>query len=176
VAAGAVFLTVLRTNDPFCLPQSSWVALLSIAHRYEFMNVRKRAIREIYDRKPSKYPNAQRANTDSDSDVASDPKSTPDYVMLISAAEKYDVPLRHVVPAFVAVVMREQPLADIEAALLSMDTVVRLARAREEFLRKILPNQGVLFSPANYEDDMARKIVSNIWQIAKTGDAVKKFF
>jgi len=108
-----------------------------------------------------------------DSDVDSDPKSKPDYAMLISAAEKYDVPLRHVVPIFVAVVMREEPLTDIEAALLSMGTVIRLARGREEFLRKILPNQGILFSPANYGDDMAKKIVSNIWQIAKKGDAVK---
>jgi len=60
VAAGAVFPTVLRTNDTFRLPQSSWMALLSIAHRYEFMNAQKRAIREIYDRGPlrSQYPNA----------------------------------------------------------------------------------------------------------------------
>jgi hypothetical protein len=148
------------------------VALLSIAHRYEFMNVRKRAIREIYDRKLGKYPNAQRANTDSDSDVDSDPKSKPDYAMLISAAEEYDVPPRHVVPTLVAVVMREEPLTDVEAALLRMGTVVRLARAREEFLRKILPPfpRGALYIP---HDNMARKIVSNIWQIAETGDAVQ---
>jgi hypothetical protein len=44
-------------NDTFCLSQSSWVALLSIAHRYEFMNARKRAIREIYNCRPSEYPN-----------------------------------------------------------------------------------------------------------------------
>jgi len=62
--------------------------------------------REIYDRRPSKHPNAQRVNTDSNSDVDSDPKSKPDYAMLISAAEKYGVPLWHVVPTFVAFVMR----------------------------------------------------------------------
>lgn len=90
--------------------------------------------------------------------------------MLISTAEKYDVPLRHVVPTFVAVVKREEPLMDVEAALLRMGTVVRLARAREEFLRKILPNRSW---GANREDGMAREIVSNIWQIAKTGDAVQ---
>ena len=56
VAAGAIYPTVLRTNDNFRLPQLSWVALLSIAHRYEFTNMRERAIREIYDRKPGKYP------------------------------------------------------------------------------------------------------------------------
>jgi len=139
-------------NDTFCLPQSSWVALLSIAHRYEFMNVRERAIREIYDRKPD-----------------SDPKSKPDYAMLISAAEKYDVPPWHVVPTFVAVVVREEPLTDVEAALLPMGTVVRLARAREEFLRKIIPMRArdALFSTPSDEAGMARRIVSNIWQIAK---------
>jgi hypothetical protein len=36
-------------HDGFSLPQSSWIALLSIAHHYEFLNVRERAIREIYD-------------------------------------------------------------------------------------------------------------------------------
>ena len=34
----------------FTLSQESWIALpgLSITHRYEFLNVRERAIREIY--------------------------------------------------------------------------------------------------------------------------------
>ena len=172
MVAGAVFATVLRANDTFRLPQSSWIALLSIAHRYEFMNVRKRVIREIYDCRLSKHPNAQRVNTDSNSDVASDSKSKPNYAMLISAAEKYDVPLRHVVPTFVAFVMRGEPLTEVEAALLSMGMVVRLARAREEFLHKTLPNQGeMIFIPPNYADEMAKKIVSNIWQITKKSDA-----
>jgi len=126
VAAGAIFPTVLRTNDNFRLPQSSWVALLSIAHRYEFTDMRERAIREVYDSGPSKYPNAQRANTDPDSDI--DPN--PDHAMLISAAEKYDVPLKHVVPTLAALVMREEPLTEVEVALFSIGMIVRLARAR----------------------------------------------
>jgi hypothetical protein len=54
VVAGVIFLAVRRTNATFRLPQSSWMALLSIAHRYEFMTVRERAIREIYDVRLSK--------------------------------------------------------------------------------------------------------------------------
>jgi len=154
VAAGAIFPTVLRTNDNFRLPQSSWVALLSIAHHYEFTDMRERAIREIYDSGPSKYPNAQRANTDSDSDV--DPDSN--HAMLISAAEKYDVPLKHVVPTFVALVMRKEPLTEVEVALFSIGMIVRLAGAREDLLRNT--TAGTL--PSEYT---ARGIVCRIWSL-----------
>ena len=160
MAAGAVFPAVLRTNDTFRLPQSSWIALLSIAHRYEFMNARKRAIREIYDRGPSKYPNAQPANTDSDSNVAPDPDSRPDDAMLISAAEKYDVPIWHVVPTFVAFVVREEPLTEAEAALMSLGTVIRLAHAREDLLRKT--NAGKPPS-ASQREAVAKNIARDIW-------------
>jgi hypothetical protein len=36
----------------FSLPHASWIALLSIAHRYDFPNVRTRAIREIFKMNP----------------------------------------------------------------------------------------------------------------------------
>ncbi|KAI0251878.1 hypothetical protein BJV78DRAFT_395638 [Lactifluus subvellereus] len=47
------FETLLRyfynsMHDGFSLPQTSWIALLSITHRYDFPNVRERAIREVY--------------------------------------------------------------------------------------------------------------------------------
>ena len=153
MAAGGAFPTVLRANDNFRLPQSSWVALLSIAHRYEFTDMRERAIREIYNSGPSKHRNAQRANTDSDSDV--DPNS--DHAMLISAAEKYDVPLQHVVPTFVAFVMREEPPTEVEFALFSIGMIVRLTGAREDLLRNTtnkLPSKAT-----------AKRIVCRIWSL-----------
>ena len=154
VAAGAIFPTVLRKNDNFRLSQSSWMALLSIAHHYGFPNTRERAIREIYDSGPSKYRNAQRANTDSDSDVA----PGTDHAMLISAAEKYDVPLKHVVPTFVALVMRKEPLTEVEVALFSVGMIVRLAGAREDLLRNT--TAGNL--PSEYT---AKGIVYRIWSL-----------
>ena len=73
--------------------------------------------------------------------------------MLILAAEEYDVPLQHVVPTFVAFVRRTEPLTEAEVALFSIGTIVRIARAREEFLRK-----GVGRSEA-----IAKRIVCDIW-------------
>ena len=145
-------------NDNFRLPQLSWVALLSIAHRYEITNVRERAIREIYDRGPGKYPDAQWANTDSDSDV--DPDS--DHAMLISAAEECDVPPQQVVPTFVALVMRRAPLTEAEVALLSIGTIVRLARAREDFSRNTTTPR--LQVPPEAQ---AKRIVCDIWGLPR---------
>ena len=165
MAAGGAFPTVLRTNDTFRLPQSSWMALLSIAHRYEFMNVWKRAIDEIYERGPFRcqYPNAQPANTDSDSDVVPDPDSRLDDAMLISAAEKYDVPLWHVVPTFVAFVMREESLTEAEAALMSLGTVIRLAHARESFLRKTTTTPAKPPSVTGHREAVAKSIARDLW-------------
>jgi hypothetical protein len=63
--------------------------------------------------------------------------------MLISAAEKCDVPLQQVVPTFVALVMRIAPLTEAEVALLSIGTIVRLARAREDFFTQRYYKQSI---------------------------------
>jgi hypothetical protein len=123
-------------HDNFHLQQSRWIALLSIAHRYEFQNVLKRAIREIYDRPPS-----ERGPGDSDEDLE------PDDPMLISVAEKYDVPFEHVVPTLVALVMREEPLTEAEVTRLSPLTVSRLGRAREIFLCKTVSGPSSFSGP-----------------------------
>ena len=82
--------------------------------------------------------------------------------MLISAAEKYDVPLKHVVPYFVAFVMREEPLTEAEAALMSLGTVIRLAHAREALLRKT--NTGAPPS-ATTREAAAKSIARDIWPV-----------
>jgi hypothetical protein len=98
------------------------------------------------------------------SDAAPDPDSKPDDAMLISAAEKYDVPLWHVIPTFVAFVTREEPLTEVEAALMSLGTVIRLARAREDLLRKT--SIGKPPSVA-YRQAVAKDIARDIWPAPK---------
>jgi len=70
-------------HDDFYLPQSSWIALLSIARRYGFQDVFKRAIREIYDGPATKTRNRRRSYSE-----------LGDPIFLVSIAEQYDVPLR----------------------------------------------------------------------------------
>jgi len=166
------FQTLLRyfykgMRDGFSMTQKRWIALLSIAHRYEFLKVRKHAIREIYDRPLKKRDVPQQKSgvdagpsSDSDSDANSDPDSAwkPDYLLLITMAEEYDVPLRHVLPYFVTIVMRDESLRENEVMTLSAPTVCRLSRAREKFM----PKRGF-----GNRVQMALKIVCDIWLVGK---------
>ncbi|KAN0136877.1 hypothetical protein V8E53_005318 [Lactarius tabidus] len=151
------FETLLRyfykgMHDGFKLPQPSWIALLSIAHRYEFLNVYERAIREIYD------PAAQQAQ---------------DHMLLIIVAEMYDVPPKHLIPSLVTFVMRAQPLSEGEVARFSALTVSRLAHAREDFVRRSVNAPPPLMfglSPPNssgpsWKEKVAKDVVRKIWQI-----------
>ena len=134
-------------HDGFSLPRSRWIVLLSIAHRYEFMDVRARAIREIYD------PLGKR-DKKSISDPGPDPEP-PNYVTLILTAEKYNVPLEQALPSYMDLVMRKDPLKEGEIACLSALTVHQLASAREEYFRT-----GDLYPT---EEIAAESIVLNIW-------------
>ena len=109
-------------HDGFSLPHASWIALLSIAHRYDFPNVLTRAIREIFDESKIAIGN---------------------HLAVVSAAEKYDVPSKYTLPWFIAIVRRKQPLTEDEVASLSALTVCRLAQARERFVRDILYSKGL---------------------------------
>ena len=140
-------------HDGFSLPQASWIALLSIAHRYDFLNVYERAIREIYD------PAVQQAQ---------------DHMLLITVAEKYDVPPKHLIPSLVTFVLRPQPLSEGEVARYSPLTVSRLAHAREDFVRKKVTNAqpppafgwpAALSGGPSWKENMAKSVVCKIWQI-----------
>jgi hypothetical protein len=111
--------------DDFSLPQTSWIALLSIAHRYDFSNVRKRAIREIFHPQGAAQQQSQ------------------DHVILLLVGERYHVPHEDLVPSLIVLVMRSQSLTEDEVTHLSALTVSRLARAREEFVRKTANPQPV---------------------------------
>jgi hypothetical protein len=157
------FETLLRyfyksMHDGFSLPQPSWIALLSIAHHYEFLNVRERAIREIYE------PAAA--------------QQSHDHMLLILVAEKYDVPPRHLLPSLVSFVMRSQPLTEVEVSSFSALTVSQLAHAREDFVRKTvnpLPSQlGWGIAPPNgpsWRENVAKDVVWKIWQVQNNDDS-----
>ena len=147
-------------HDGFSLPQSSWIALLSIAHHYEFLNVRERAIREIFG------PAAQQPQ---------------DYMLLISVAEKYDVPPQHLVLSLVSLVTRAQPLSEGEVARFSALTVSRLAHAREDFVRRTVNPPPPMFglTPMNgpsWREDAAKDVVCKIWQVQNDGQYEIPFY
>jgi len=151
-------------HDGLFLPEASWIALLSIAHRYDFQNVRARAIREIYG-SLRQWDMAQ-PGPDSDSEICPAPTPAPtipdpNHLTLISTAEKYDVPLRQVFPSFVGLVMREEPLTVVEITRLSTLTVHRLARAREDYLRRTTRMADL------DTRRVAKEIVRDIWPATK---------
>lgn len=143
-------LAIIRMHHDFDLPQSRWITLLSIAHRYEFLGVCKRAVYELFDR-----PASERQNSPSESE--------PGYAVLISVAEKYDVPLQHVLPSIIALVMRAESLMEVEVAHLSTLTICRLGRAREEYVRATVRRS------MNFEGrvTVAKDIVRDIWGAAQ---------
>ena len=140
---------VLSTHDGPSLRQSEWIALLSIAHRYEFLGVRARAIREIYD-----LPGQRDKETPGSGSGPGPGPGLPDYLTLILTAEKYDVSLEQALSSFVGLVMREEPLTEVEITRLSALTVHRLARAREVYLRM---KERERYPPA------VERIVRDIW-------------
>jgi hypothetical protein len=146
-------------HDGFSLPQTSWIALLSIAHRYEFLNVRERVIREIYDILPE-----QQDPLDSDED----------HPLLVSVGEKYDVPPRHMLPSLVQLVIREQPLTPDEVSRFSALTVSRLAHAREAYVRKTVIYPEHIGWSKQIEHwkwccGVARILVCKIWAVENDG-------
>ena len=140
-------------HHDFDLPESSWITLLSIAHRYEFLNIYKRAIYELFDRPASGRQSSGSA-------------SGPSYAKLISVAEKYDVPFQHVLPSIVALVTRSEPLIEVEVVHLSMLTICRLGRAREEYIRTTVRHSRSLNLDGKVM--VVKDIVRNIWGVTQS--------
>ena len=157
------FPTVLLYSiyDDFTLSQESWVALLSIAHRYEFLNVRERAIREIYGPFQARQKGWSSILLRSTIEQKMQRElQQHDYQLLISVAEKYDVLLRDVVPLLLPFVLREQPLTEGEVLRFSALTVSRLAHAREDYRARRPPLGG----PPDLEE-----IIYRIWEVPRDG-------
>ncbi|KAI0305099.1 hypothetical protein B0F90DRAFT_1701254 [Multifurca ochricompacta] len=150
------FETLLRYFYQRCVP--SVTAPLGTANALprppHFLNVRERAIREIYGQ------------------VA----QPQDHLLLLSVAEKYDLPPKHLLSSLVVLVTRPQPLTEGEVARFSALTVSRLAHAREDFVRRTVnppPLQpGWLATVPNgpsWKDDVAKDVVCKIWEIQNDG-------
>jgi len=142
--------------DGFTLSQESWIALLSIAHRYEFLNVRERAVREIY----GPFRARQEGWEDRTEQELQEELEQHDYQLLISVAEKYDVSLRDHFPLLLPFVVREQPLTEGEVLRFSALTVSRLAHARED-------HQRAREAPSWQASEGLEEIVYRIWQVQK---------
>jgi hypothetical protein len=141
--------------DDFALSQESWIALLSITHRYEFLNVRERAILEIYG------PFRARQKRWEEQEIQQE-LQRHDYQLLISVAEKYNVPIRDLVPLLLPFVVRQQPLTEGEVLGFSALTVSRLAHAREDFQRE---RRETMFKTPD-----TKEIVYRIWQVQPEND------
>jgi len=113
------------------------------------MNVRARAIREI-------YPLGKRDQEKPASNLVQDSKPLS-CLELISLAEKYDVLLEQALPYFVELVVRKEPLTEAEIARSPVLTVHRLARAREE----ARASRGL------FDSRITKKIVGDIWPAGK---------
>jgi len=133
--------------------------LLSIAHRYDFLNVRERAIREIYgpfralQERWAKMKSVEKRREEMEQEL-----QQHDYQLLISVAEKYNVPLRHIVPLLLLFVVREQPLTEGEISGISALTLSKIAHAREKFQRERGSKSGVSALGT-------KEIVYRIWQV-----------
>jgi len=84
--------------------------------------------------------------------------------MLISVAEKYDVPPQHFVPLLLPFATRKQPLTEGEVLHFSALTVSRLAQAREDFQRESMTQNWRTLGITD-----AKEIVNKIWQVQKDG-------
>lgn len=165
VLMNAVSTVLYSIYADFTLPQASWIALLSITHRYEFLNVRDRAIFEIYGPFRARQKRWESLSTDRREQEIQQELQQYDYQPLIIVAEKYDVPLRDLVPLLLPFVWREQPLTEEEVMGFSALTVSRLAHAREDTLR----SRGSGYRTVNATAENVKEILHRIWQVQNDG-------
>jgi len=106
-------------HEGFSLTQTSWIALLSIAHHYEFPNVHKRTINEIYHVLLQQQEQLQH-----------------DHPLLISVGEKYDMEPWYMVLSLIGLVMQVQPLMPDKVVRFSSHTVSQLTHVCEDFVHR----------------------------------------
>ena len=124
------------------MPISNWVALLSIAHQFQFIDAESRARREVFQHSPL------------------------DPVEQISLAEQLSVPISFVVPALEDLVRRRKPLQKEELTKLSREMIGRLCKAREKYVRE----SSRMFASESWLKQVASNIVKSVWhtEIAST--------
>ncbi|KAI0314684.1 hypothetical protein OF83DRAFT_1063399, partial [Amylostereum chailletii] len=98
----------------FALPQASWRAVLSIAHRFTFAEIFDRALRELIP-----------------------PPTAEDAIAIIAVVEKYDIAVDRVAPALQMLVRRQEPLTEFEWEKMSWSMASHIAQARERYVAKV---------------------------------------
>ncbi|TFY75413.1 hypothetical protein EWM64_g8598 [Hericium alpestre] len=124
-------------HDDSTMPKESWVALLSVAHRYDIAVVQSRTAKAL---------------------VALDPPVNP--VELIAIASKYDLPRRPFTAALETVIRRSQPFSIDEIEMLPSDMLTALCRGREWYIRDC--NRSFSMSEAGLAAN-AQRIVKDIF-------------
>src|SRR5882762_2875371 len=120
-----------------------WIALLSIASRYDMDKIRERAIKQISRAQPSVDP-----------------------VDKIILAEKHDIST-WLVPAYIALCHRETTLEESEAMKLGLSVTVKLNRAREA-VRALGPRRRSSVSAiAEYDSGVLRIVKQVFWPSAE---------
>jgi hypothetical protein len=128
--------------DSFVMSTEEWVALLSITHRFRFIEAKFRAQREIFEHSIALGPVAR-----------------------ISLAEKHSVPTTFIVPALEDLVRRPEPLLERDIANLSGEMVARLGDAREKYLRE----SSRMFASETWLKRVAHDIVKQLWRPTREG-------
>ncbi|KAI0061121.1 hypothetical protein BV25DRAFT_794638 [Artomyces pyxidatus] len=124
--------------EDFSLPVKSWIAVVSIAHRFKFHDAERRATREIYTHCPPLDPVEQ-----------------------IRIAEKHDVPVAFLVSALETLVARPVSLRATEVAEMSTRTVVLVGAARERYIRQ----SNVVFMTDAKRARILEEIVKEVWEL-----------
>lgn len=115
------------------MPISNWVALLSIAHQFQFTDAESRARREVFHHSPL------------------------DPVKQIFLAEQLSVPISFVMPALEDLVRRRKPLQKTELTNLSREMISRLCKAREKYVRE----SSRMFASESWLKQVASNIVKS---------------
>lgn len=98
------------------LSRDHWTNLLSIASRYDFDDIRERAIKEISSFRPPLEP-----------------------VRMVELALRHDVP-QWLEPGYCALCQRQQPMNEAEVNKVGLHLAVKISRARD-LLRRSKPKQ-----------------------------------
>lgn len=124
------------------MPIANWVALLAIAHRFEFTDAEARARREVFEGTVG---------------------SNLSPMKKVALAEKHVVPISFIIPALEALVRRSKPLDKREIDSLSGEMVARLGVAREKYVRE----SSRMFASETWLKRVAHDIVESVWNAKK---------
>ncbi|KAI0317597.1 hypothetical protein OF83DRAFT_1058389, partial [Amylostereum chailletii] len=151
-----------RCNPGFQLSQAEWIAVLSIAHRFELHSIYQRATQNLLS-------------------AASDAEVVP----LLAAAERYDISFSNIPNVLRAIVRRAEELTSQEFDMMSGSLASKVATARERWVRgwhgakcqdcgsdcKVLTLRCVqcrttILPPGEFQDDERLQIIlKDVWGI-----------